>query len=159
MSCHWPSAVGGGAPGWSRTAVLGGAGGMRPPAPGGGALHYACLGAARLRTRRHHPRAVGPGARTPTWSGRGSPPPVGPGTRRVGDITYIRTWEGLDLPGDCCRAAAPRKVVGCATGVTARGTDLRRARRSIWRPAGARTRQGETVLHSIPLGPGVPVHL
>ena len=40
----------------------------------------------------------------------------------VGDITCIRTWEGLvylaTVPG-CCT----KKVVGYATGATARGTD------------------------------------
>ena len=80
---------------------------------------------------------------------------LGLGTVPVPLPPHLRTVSGLMERG----CPTPRKVVGCATGVTARGTDLRRARRSIWRSAGARTRQGETVFHSIPLGPGVPVHL
>ena len=44
-----------------------------------------------------------------------------PGVKWVGDITCIRTWEGLvylaTVPG-CCT----KKVVGYAIGATARGT-------------------------------------
>ena len=58
----------------------------------------------------------------------------------------------VSAPGRCsiCLATVAgcctRKAVGYATGATARGTGPWCARRSIWRPAGARTRQGETIL-------------
>ena len=87
---------------------------------------------------------------------RGLPPPTGRESRWVGD-THLYPHPGgarsawRPSPG-CCT----KKAVGYATGATARGTDPWCARRSIWRPAGARTRQGGD---GIPLGPGVPVHL
>ena len=66
------------------------------------------------RTRRHRlrPRTW---ARAPTWSS--ATPANRPGMKWVGDITYIRTWEGFvylaTVPG-CCT----RKAVGYAIGAT-----------------------------------------
>ena len=79
-----------------------------------------------------------------------------PGVKWVGDITYIRTWEGfvyLATVLDCCT----KKAVGYAMADNMR-TDLiceaidMAARRCPYTT-------GETVFHSIPLGPGLPVHL
>ena len=68
------------------------------------------------RTRRHRP-GRGPGARAPTWSG-GTSPPTGRESRWVGDITYIRTWEGFvylaAVPG-CCTKKAVGYVIGATT--------------------------------------------
>ena len=77
-----------------------------------------------------------------------------PGVKWVGDITYIRTWEGfvyLATVLDCCT----KKAVGYAIGATARGTD------SVVR--GDRYGGPQVPVHDrrddLPLGPGVPVHL
>ena len=77
-----------------------------------------------------------------------------PGVKWVGDITYIRTWEGFvylaTVPG-CCT----KKAVGYAIGATTRGTgpDMR----------GDRYGGPQVPVHDrrddLPLGPGVPVHL
>ena len=72
----------------------------------------------------------------------------------MGDITYIRTWEGIvylaTVPG-CCT----KKAVEYAIGATARGAD------SVVR--GDRYGGAQVPAHDrkdgIPLGPGVPVHL
>ena len=60
-------------------------------------------------------------ARAPTWSG-GTSPPASRESRWVGDITYIRTWEGfvyLATVLDCCT----KKAVGYAMADNMR-TDL-----------------------------------
>ena len=117
-------------------------------------------------------REQGPPGRTATPKGAAPPsPPPGPGlaprpgparapaagqpgVKWVGDITYIRTWEGFvylaTVPG-CCT----KKAVGYAIGATARGAD------SVVR--GDRYGGAQVPAHDrrdgIPLGPGVPVHL
>ena len=121
-------------------------------------------GPARPRPRREGPGATAPGppgpeSRDPDLVRRDSRRrPAGRAGGRA-TSTCIQNLGGTrsawrPSPG-CCT----RKAVGYATG----GNHTRHrpwcARRSIWRPAGARTRQGKTVFHSIPLGPGVPVHL
>ena len=83
-------------------------------------------------------------ARAPTWSG-GTPAANRPGVKWVGDITYIRTWEGFvylaTVPG-CCT----KKAVGYAMADNMR-TDLiceaidMAARRCPYT-------RGETVFHS-----------
>ena len=104
------------------------------------------------RTRRHRPgrRAR---ARAPTWSG-GTSPPTGRESRWVGDITYIRTWEGFvylaTVPG-CCT----KKAVGYAIGATTCApTPLCEAIDMAAHRCPHTT--GETVFHP---RPGVPVHL
>ena len=87
------------------------------------------------RTRRHRPRR-GPGL-APRPGQAGPPPPTGLGMKRMGDITYIRARGGICLSGNRPRAAAPRKVVGYAMVDSMRYRSWY-ARRSIWRPAGAR---------------------
>ena len=76
-----------------------------------------------------------------------------PGVKWVGDITCIRTWEGLVYLAtvlDCCT----KKVVGYAMADNMR-TDLiceaidMAARRCPYTTGG----------DGIPLGPGVPIHL
>ena len=87
---------------------------------------------------------------TPGW--------LAAGAKRVGD-THLYPHPGRRgrsawrPPQGCCT----RKAVGDATGTTTRGTGPWCARRSIWRPAGARTRQGETI-HPAPdpRHPGTP---
>ena len=97
------------------------------------------------RTRRHRPRR-GPGL-APRPGQAGPPPPTGLGMKRMGDITYIRARGGICLSGNRPRAAAPRKVVGYAMVDSMRYRSWY-ARRSIWRPAGAR--RGERRRSSTP---------
>ena len=102
--------------------------------------------------------AAGPGARAPTWSGAGSRRQQAGRAGGWATPTCIRTWEGFvylaTVPGLLHEESSRVRDWGDST-----RHRLRCARRSIWRPAGARTRQEETVFHSIPLRPGVPVHL
>ena len=97
--------------------------------------------------------AAGPGARAPTWSSA-TPTASEPGMKRVGDITYVRTWEGLvylaTVPGCCTRKAVGYAMVGSTR------HRARCARPSTWRLAGAR--RGERRRSSTP-GRGTPVHL
>ena len=125
-----------------------------------------------VRTRHALP---GPGGRTATPKGPGATvPAAGPGLApRPGPAELHRQQAGraggwaisrISVPGrGSCTwrpspAAARRKQSGTRLG-RQHAHRLRYTRRSIWRPAGARTRQEETVFHSIPLRPGVPVHL
>ncbi len=113
------------------------------------------LEAAQPRRKDPAPpsRPPGPGL-APRPGPAGLPPPTGRESRWVGDITYIRTWEGIvylaTVPG-CCT----KKAVEYAIGATARGAD------SVVR--GDRYGGAQVPAHDrrdgIPLGPGVPVHL
>ena len=81
------------------------------------------LEAAQPRRKDPAPpsRPPGPGL-APRPGPAGLPPPTGRESRWVGDITYIRTWEGIvylaTVPG-CCT----KKAVEYAIGATARGTE------------------------------------
>ena len=70
-----------------------------------------------------------------------------PGVKWVGDITCIRTWEGFVYLATVAGLLHQEggRIRDWADHARHR---LRCARRSIWRPAGARTRQEETVFHS-----------
>ena len=146
--------AGGWAPGWERPGLGGGSG-----------------RSGFLPSRRGPGRRPGAHLRPPRWAGVwpvtiGVPLPVsGAGSRRrpAGRAggwaisTCTRTRGGARSawrpPQGCCT----RKAVGDATGTTTRGTGPWCARRSTWRPAGARTRQGETI-HPAPdpRHPGTP---
>lgn len=50
-----------------------------------------------------------------------------PATKLVGDITYIRTWEGMALPGDCTRLLFEKSDRLCRGRAHAHGIGVRRA--------------------------------
>ena len=76
-----------------------------------------------------------------------------PGVKWVGDITYIRTWEGfvyLATVLDCCT----KKAVGYAMADNMRTESVMRGDRYGGQQVPVHKRRD-----GIPLGPGVPVHL
>ena len=92
-------------------------------------------------------------ARAPTWSG-GTPAANRPGVKWVGDITYIRTWEGFVY-----LATVPGLLHEESSRVRDWGDNMRTD--SVMR--GDRYGGPQVPVHKrrdgIPLGPGVPVHL
>ena len=76
-----------------------------------------------------------------------------PGVKWVGDITYIRTWEGfvyLATVLDCCT----KKAVGYAMADNMRTESVMRGDRYGGPQVPVHDRRDD-----LPLGPGVPVHL
>ena len=92
------------------------------------------------RTRRHYPRAAGPGDSAPTWSGAGSRRQLA--GSEVGGRHPLASSPGR---GSICLATVPGLLHEESIRVRDWGDCTRHqswpARPSTWRPAGARTRQ------------------